>query len=220
MLLEDLGPISANGANPEHRRAVLTALGRLHGCSAKLCREGAMRDLGLPVFSAESPPTARWSELLERAPAGVGVELWMGRSAARIVDHLREQPAVLVHGDSDFSNFIITDSGAALVDWEKAQLGPAALDLGGLTEYIDSAAEWEAYRQAFGETADGVLPKTVLREWVDLGDARDCLHWVCYYLDAVGQNRRPGDDWRDQHYTPRLRRLESLRERRPKWFEE
>jgi hypothetical protein len=218
MVLEDLGPAPASAADPEHRNAFLTALGRLHGCSARLLQEGGMGDLSLPIFSDDSAPTSEWCALLRRAPDAAGIEPWMAGSVVGLVRRLCGQPVVLVHGDTDLSNLIITDAGPALVDWEKAQIGPASLDLGGLVEHIASPAEWERYRQTYGEGAAAEPGADLLAEWIDLGDAYDSLRWICYYLNAAEQGRGPDDDWRASYYDPRLHRLESLRQRRAEWF--
>ncbi|MEE2665531.1 MAG: phosphotransferase family protein [Myxococcota bacterium] len=72
--------------------------------------------------------------LLEQArSAGVGVPLWrdMGEWLKRNAPCDREEDLVIVHGDYRFGNLLWQDTRiAAVLDWERATLGPPMQDLG------------------------------------------------------------------------------------------
>ena len=56
----------------------------------------------------------------------------------RMMAELSNRPYTLLHGDTDLSNALLTDQGMALVDFEKASIGPASLDLGRITATVKS----------------------------------------------------------------------------------
>jgi aminoglycoside phosphotransferase (APT) family kinase protein len=72
--------------------------------------------------------------LLEEARnAGVGVPLWrdMGAWLKRNAPRDAEEDLVIVHGDYRFGNFLWQGTSiAAILDWERATLGPRMQDLG------------------------------------------------------------------------------------------
>ena len=72
--------------------------------------------------------------LIERAAkSGVGIPLWrdMGWWLKRNAPHDSEDELVVVHGDYRFGNFLWQGTEiAAVLDWERAMLGPPMQDLG------------------------------------------------------------------------------------------
>lgn len=121
------------------RRLVATALAECHGLPAP-------RDLGI---EAALPDTAPWvfdlarpepASLRELAPAQLSViqALQAQPDAVAALDRLRDgwRPTRLIHGDFKWNNVLIQqDSGGMparvlLLDWELAQLGDPAWDVG------------------------------------------------------------------------------------------
>ena len=161
------------------------------------------------------PAHEQWCSLIADGlgKAESGIEPWATRLLEAVLHRLAEQPVVLVHGDVDFSNAVPTDQGMALVDWEKASIGPPSLDLGAMIETLSSRDELETYRVLFSEAGGEGLTRERMHEWTDLGDAYDCLRWICYYLGVAAEGNGPGDSWRENYYSPRLCRLRALARR-------
>ena len=101
-------------------------------------RNTALEDALAPRGSADERVTGlvdRYLEpLLESArSAGIGVPLWrdMGAWLKQNAPRDPEEDLVIVHGDYRFGNFLWQETRiAAVVDWERATLGPPMQDLG------------------------------------------------------------------------------------------
>ena len=130
-------------ASPDYlaaaRRLVATALAECHGLSVP--RDIGM-GIGLPdaapwVFDLARPAPASLREL---APAQLSViqALQSQPGAMAALDRLRDEwrPTRLIHGDFKWSNVLVHEDGAGipvgllLLDWEMAQLGDPAWDVG------------------------------------------------------------------------------------------
>lgn len=195
-------------------------LGSLHGEATLLVEQQLTPGHPLTRFDAGRGEYREWMDLLTQAAACPcsGVREWVPALLAQLLPRLAADTAALLHGDLDLSNAIPTDAGMALVDWEKASIGPVSLDLGFLIEFIRRPEEIDSYRLAFCDASGrGVAPER-LGELIDLADGYDSLRWICHYLREVAAGRDPGPDWRDADYVPRLDRLHSLRGRRQEWF--
>ena len=130
-------------ASPDYlaalRRLVATALAECHGLPVP-------RDIGI---GAALPDAAPWvfdlarpapASLRELAPAQLSViqALQSQPGAVAALDRLRDEwrPTRLVHGDFKWSNVLVQQDGAGipvrvlLLDWEMAQLGDPAWDVG------------------------------------------------------------------------------------------
>jgi aminoglycoside phosphotransferase (APT) family kinase protein len=130
-------------ASPDYlaaaRRLVATALAACHGLPVP-------RGIGIGV---ELPDAAPWvfdlarpapASLRELAPAQLSViqALQSTPSVVAALDRLRDEwrPTRLVHGDFKWSNVLVHEDGAGLpvglllLDWEMAQLGDPAWDVG------------------------------------------------------------------------------------------
>jgi hypothetical protein len=130
-------------ASPDYlaaaRRLVATALAECHGLPVP-------RDIGIGV---ELPDMAPWvfdlarpapASLRELAPAQLSVILAIQSQpgAVAALDRLRDEwrPTRLVHGDFKWSNVLVHEDSAGipdgllLLDWEMAQLGDPAWDVG------------------------------------------------------------------------------------------
>ncbi len=216
MVLEDLGTWCADTGNTEHRAAVLRALGALHAESSRLLIDDPSTCDLLPRFAVRDPAHEQWRGLIADALGAPesGIEPSATLLLEAVLHRLTEQPAILVHGDLDFTNAIPTDQGMALIDWEKASIGPPSLDLGAMIETLSSRDELATYRDVFNEAGGEKLTREQLQEWTDLGDAYDCFHWICYCLRVSAEGHDPGESWRESYYGPRLRRLSALTERR------
>lgn len=212
MVLEDLGLHTAVTDDREHRAALLSALGRLHAEARWLVADGSEVSHMVPRFAAGSPEHGQWRDLLRTASSerDSGIRAWAAALLDTVLSRLAEQPLTLIHGDLDYTNVIVLDEGVALVDWEKARVGPASLDIGAVVETLASRDEFETYRPAFNDVAGEGLSRDELGLWVDLGDAYDCFRWICYCLRVSAQGRDPGERWRELYYRPRLLRLNAL----------
>jgi aminoglycoside phosphotransferase (APT) family kinase protein len=130
-------------ASPDYfaalRRLVATALAECHGVPVA-------RDMGI---GASLPDAAPWvfdlarpapASLRELAPAQLSViqAVQSQPGAVAALDRLRDEwrPTRLVHGDFKWNNVLVQQDsagipvGVLLVDWEMAQLGDPALDVG------------------------------------------------------------------------------------------
>jgi hypothetical protein len=220
MVLEDLGSRHPRRECVEDRQALLHTLGSLHGQAILLVEQQLIPGHPLTRFDACRGEYGEWMDLLTRAAACPcsGVRKWMPALLAQLLPRLAADTVTLLHGDLDLSNAIPTDAGMALVDWEKASIGPVSLDLGFLIEFIRRREEIESYRLAFCDASGRGLAPERLGELIDLADGYDSLRWICHYLREVAAGRDPGPDWHDAYYVPRLDRLHSLRGRQQEWF--
>lgn len=214
LVLADLGGEQARRDLPAHRAAYLCALGRLHGEARTLVQRGGLSRL--PRFSAGSNEMDSWRCLLTKAIAEGGFGIT--RRAVSVFDALRPEmtadagtAATLVHGDTDFSNAVIRGCELALVDWERACIGPPSLDLGPIVETLETYAELDAYRQGFRDVGHACPTTREVERWAREGETYDCIRWVCYYVDAALKGTPPPSDWRKRFYDPCLTRLERAR---------
>jgi aminoglycoside phosphotransferase (APT) family kinase protein len=211
MVLEDLGERTADFGDAAERGFLLQALGDLHGHT--VCRSSwpASTAQELPTFDPDSAEHRKWGELLSAsAQVDAGIEPWMAELFATLVGRVARELVVLGHGDLDSTNVVCTSDGVALIDWEKAALVPACLDLGSVLPVLGDIEELEAYRTAFAVSSGEMLDREALRRWVDLGDAYDCFRWICYYLERARDQHDPGEEWRQTYFRPRLTRLKAL----------
>jgi hypothetical protein len=211
MVLGDLGTQMVRAYEADDRAAFLTALGLLHGKGSSLIRR-LPADHPLPSFTAASSVYGDWRGLLTAAP-----EEGLGEPAAALLDRmltqLTRQPVTLLHGGTDFSNVLIVEGGVALIDWENASLGPAALDLGTLVGHLAAADDLAPYRDAYANASGGDLSERDLQDLLDLATAHDALRWICSYLTWKRDGQDPGDEWRGTYFTPRVERVSALLER-------
>jgi hypothetical protein len=216
LVLEELDGDQARASNREHRGAYLRALGSLHAEGRTLLQRGLLA--ALPRFTADSPEMSRWRCVLARAIAqgGFGVDehviTTLELLQARMTDGI-EAVETLLHGDTDFSNAMIRADGAALVDWEKATIGPPSLDLGPMMETLEGHDELAAYRQGVEEVGGPSVTTAQVARWALEGETYNCIRWICYYIQAASEGSAPSADWRTRFYDPCLRRLREIAER-------
>lgn len=92
-------------------------------------------------------PSPRWQPLVDAALTAPFVDAGMVRAVAARLEELavhdpfREDAPVLVHGDVNFSNLLVTDTVTAVLDYEWARLGPPDAELVSL---VRSAGHWQA----------------------------------------------------------------------------
>ncbi len=207
MILEDLGTDHLRADSHDHRRRLLKALGMLHGTGREL---GLADGSVVSVFRPSDGEQADWTELLASGNRDLGIEDWMAGFAENTLGQLEAGSYTLLHGDIDFSNFVVAGGEVAFLDWEKANWGPPGLDIGPLMEYVREDEELEAYVEGW-EGVGGGLP-IAARQWARLGEIYDCVRWICYYLRAKRNGADPGPEWKAQYYDPRTRRLSLLRD--------
>ena len=121
----------------------------------------------------------RRATTLALGPPGVLADLASGHR--RAVDALVAAPLTLVHGDFYPSNVVVDAERIAVIDWELAGMGPAALDLAAL-----SAGRWSDRRRldlvrayhAEAEAGGAAGPLGELIERVELASLHLALCWV------------------------------------------
>ncbi len=221
LVLEDVGEMTLDATIARDRCAFLRLLGTLHGQGATLVAHQPDLLRPLPWFADAAVATsAEWSRLLtDAARTGhYGVEKWMVSVNDALWVALTREPATLLHGDANVSNAVVAQDRVALLDWERAQMGPPPIDLGRSLDTRDSPDGLAAYADAFNAETEGRLPDELLRRWANLGRAHNGLRWICHYIREAGRGNRPSDEWRRENYEPCLGWIRALRDRRPDWL--
>jgi aminoglycoside phosphotransferase (APT) family kinase protein len=206
-----MGTQDVRADDPEDRKKFLTALGRLHGWGIRWLKERNVYTDCLLRYDGTSLPHAgmflpvrQWTDRLCQAvdtPA-LGIKTWMVSFPSQLIAHLTRQPITLLHGDTNFSNGIIVDHDLALIDFERAFIGPPSLDLGQAIERVETDEELNAYHSSFQDTSGEVIPFSTLTEWVDLGKGYNSLHWVSYYVERTLAGNPPDSEWREKYHEP------------------
>lgn len=219
MILEDVGRRCANAGCSEDRRAFLAALGSLHGRGLYLAESGRFRGSPLPRFPLQHWHYDEWGNLimLGLESSRYALEEWIVNLLESVQRRVEIARPTLLHGDTDYSNVVLSHSGASLVDWEYACIGPASADLGRALEPVDCYDELESYHLAYQEASGVDVPFNDIVEVADIGLALNSLRWICYYLRRVNEGNDPGEDWRNNYYRPIVERLRFIRSRRPRW---
>ena len=135
----------------------------------------------------------------------------MAPCCERALQLLEREPMALIHGDTDWGNAVPLDQGVSLIDWERVQLGPAALDLGRPAECIALPAELASYREAFHRISSIPLSSEDLTRWVALGECIDSMRWISYFITARHTGQPLEGEWEQHYYRPCLERLRRLR---------
>jgi fructosamine-3-kinase len=101
------------------------------------------------------------------------------------VEVLDQLPRTLLHGDVRTDNILVDSTGAALVDWGSARIGPTMLDLSnvarpGTRQFSEYGQSWE---QLVGAPLD---PTTIERgcRWADLQNPVQGLGWIAEHLGS------------------------------------
>jgi len=221
MILEDVGEGCADAGCSGDRRAFLAALGSLHGRGHYLTESGRFRGSPLPQFPPKHWHYDEWEDLimLGLESSRHALEEWVVSLLGSVRRRVETARPTLLHGDPDYSNVVLSDSGVTLVDWEYACIGPASADLGRALEPLESAEELESYRLAYQETGDADVSLDDVGELAAVGVALNSFRWICYYLKRGSEGSDPGEEWRGNYYRPSVERLHSIRARRPRWCE-
>ncbi len=216
IVLEDLGTHMLSPSHRTDREAFLLALGRLHAWGESVERLAQLKNSPLPVVPPHPTKRGEWRDLLRLNLESdeYSLEPWMPDLCDAVWERLAGEPPTLLHGDADFSNALWVGSDVALIDWERACIGPAALDLGRVIEATESSDELEGYASGYRSVARRELSAERLRHAADLGDGHNCLRWVCYYINGTSNGKGPPSGWRRNYYEPCLARLRHLHERR------
>ena len=208
MILEDMGDLSVAN-QPENRRLFLRLLGWLHGHGRRLCESTQLDERRLNRFPANHSYYDEWEAILENGLASGKYALPESAlsTCRQLKGELAGEPETLLHGDADYSNAILTPKGIALVDWERACIGPASVDLGRVVCGGELADDMRSYRMAYCEASGYEMGDEEAMTIGALGVVFDSLRWVCYYVKRVEGGNDPGEEWRRTHYEPCLRRL-------------
>ena len=208
MILEDMGDRSAAN-QPENRRLFLRLLGWLHGHGRRLCESAQLDERRLNRFPANHSYYDEWEAILENGLASGKYALPTSAlsSCRRLRDGLVGEPQTLLHGDTDYSNAILKHNSMGLVDWERASIGPASVDLGRVVCARELHGETRSYRIAFGETSGYDLDDEQAVRIARMGIVFDSLRWICYYIKQVEGGSDPGEEWYRAHYEPCIERV-------------
>lgn len=212
IVLEDMGEDQAYSDRPEHRAAYLRAIGNLHGAGEAFVAGGYWRTAPLPRFTPNPEELDGWQLLLAKATheGGFGIGEWAAHALNVLRQQLAASPEVLLHGDTDFSNAMICGEVVALVDWEKARIGPPGLDLGPIVRALASCDELNAYCQGFSEASGNAPTMSQVRRWARDGETYECIRWICHYIKASLDGAPPPHEWRERFYDPCLVRLQEI----------
>lgn len=213
LLLEDVGGRHSRSGSREDRESFLTLLGTLHAqASDVLSRDGSLhRDM----LSFEDYPEeqARCRALLETACSSsrYGIEPWAPALAERTLEQQSRLPRTIVHGDTDWSNLLITPDGPVLLDWESACIAPVVSDLGNVAMSVEDDEEFESYRRSYNDRTEAKLSGDDARRLASLAIAAESLGRICYYIAACEGGKEPSPDWRAKYYEPSLRKFRQRR---------
>lgn len=222
-VLEDLGVSTAQRNREADRRAVLRALGCLHGEGAAFLDDvrGAACPLprfgpGVVPYAGRLVPVERWHEILDgalRSPS-FRPEAWVHPFLDALLRRLAGEPATLLHGDANFSNAVLTGDGVGLIDFERAFIGPASLDIGRVAAMTESPGELDDYRRGFAGTTEAGPSPDAVADWAELGQVYDGYYWICYYVEETLRGRDLGEDMRTTLYDRMYVRLQALHHKR------
>ena len=209
MVLEDIGTATVNGDMQSERLAFFISLGTLHGYGQRLVQN---TDVPLQVFSPDTDEYREWDALLTQAIAHPDHRLkpWTLDLFHQSLLQLAQQPATVLHGDTDWSNAILLDDGVGLVDWERAQIGPAALDMGRLMCSEVTECELYAYQDAYCRSSSTEITFAKVNEWAQLGSIMDDFRWICYLIRQTELGNPPDVDWQRNYYDPCITRMAEL----------
>ena len=211
MILEDLGE-STIADEPAKRHLILPVLGLLHGCGRHLLEAGRLDTGKLVPFPGSHTCHDEWETFLGDGLTSDRYALPSGVLGCldRLRDGLAQEPQTLLHGDTDLSNFVLTADGVAPVDWERALIGPASLDLGSVVSLDKLSEDMQSYRVAYCQASGHSMGNEDALRVGGQGILFDSLRWVCYYIRRVEAGNDPGEEWRQLHYEPRLRRVRAV----------
>ena len=213
MVLEDIGELVAERVNPGDRRAFLQALGQLHGCCLALLESAQLAMGPLTHFPESHAHTyyREWEALLTQGieSNALGIPASSLRTCRRLGDALAAEPQLLLHGDTDCSNAVVTGRGIGLVDWERACLGPASIDLSRVVLADALLEDMQVYRSAFSRAAGTELTDADAIKIGRMGILFDALRSICYYVRQTTDGNDPGEDWRKRYYQPSIECLDS-----------
>ena len=119
----------------------------------------------------------------EQRPA---VERLMARCAP-LIPRLCEEPRVFLHGEAYASNILVADDGRiVLIDWERAAVGPALLDLACLVAGWDDSTIGllaAAYRDAMDVEAARSLSDGGFMQALTACRIQQCIQWLGWAPD-------------------------------------
>jgi hypothetical protein len=157
--------LSGSGVFPPSAGLAGQALGRLHSEASRARRLDAFpsyRQPPGPLVVAQLPPSG--------APAPIAAvlrHLHRNPQMLQLVDELRRGWRLLtvVHGDIRFTNVLTTTTEARLIDWEHADIGDPAWDVGGMIQPFMGAWVHAMPDHGWSQPSDGVAsqPFSVLR---------------------------------------------------------
>lgn len=154
------GARNADFSREEDRRACMGLLKRLHNSGIALGHRFDLRERiayyeGLCRGTGREIPFEDYGEVREKAEA---ILKWL--------DTLK-RPKTIAHIDSVNENFIFTEEGLRMIDWEYCGMADPLMDLGmaAIYSYMDYEAAWELLEAyGLGEGALGSAGKLTMKE--------------------------------------------------------
>jgi hypothetical protein len=213
LVLEDVAPARQGdilaGCDDAEAEAVMRALAKVHagtkGHAGTRPANGGQPSEGLPRWEAQVMHPIRWAQRLacaaERFPTILTAECVerlgdLPREVADAREHLLRGPVTWIQDDAHLDNVLWRPDGSAvLLDWSRAVVGPAAVDLASiLAQGLDSGSPptrrrhlVDVYRRALEEHGVGGVSSASLESAVTAG----LLPWA---LGAVGWAGREEPD--------------------------
>jgi fructosamine-3-kinase len=162
-----------------------------------MCLDYSLPQLDQLASRAPDPAIDRAREFL-RAVARDDV-------AVRVLDGLQR---TLLHGDVRTENILVDSTGAVLVDWGSARIGPAMLDLSNVAR--PGTGQFSAYSQSWEQLAGTPLEPTTIEQgykWAALQNPVQALGWIAQHLGPRGLDQAVA------HATEALHELRALDQR-------
>lgn len=124
---------------PTDCKAVARLLARLHGAYAEVGEVAPVRGFALPGRAGLEEALARRDERWSGGPLAERARRWLASNAGAIGDALAayddlaqtltKSTQVITHGEPHGGNFMLTDAGLRLVDWDTVAFAPPERDL-------------------------------------------------------------------------------------------
>jgi len=205
MILEKVGNRTV-ADEPLLQSEFIRTLGLLHGHGKNLLIKGQLDSEFLKQFPANHGYCSEWQAILRESlrlskyalPASILSFL------SEFQEELSREPLTLLHGDTDPSNAIVTPTGIALVDWERASIGPACVDLGRMISCDGLEEDIQSYRLGYNKASECDLSEKDAQKTGNLGLLYDSFRWTCHYIKQVEEGNDPGKEWKQVYFDPCL----------------
>ena len=221
LVLEDIGsdttantaadlPVEGRPVRKTIRQTILRELALIHATGASFMAD---RDR-LGRFPVNHGFYETWNQIIEESASNLEFEVPISLpSVWRKLDaHISDSIPVLIHGDTDLSNFICVRDDIGIIDWERACFGPAILDIGRIISMDNRYDEIMEYRQSFNTAGYRQIDLDDATRLADYSVLFEAIRWVCYYIDRSRNGSDPGVEWHASYYRPAVDRIRRISE--------